>query len=58
MIRLDAALVPVRAWPKRAHQGWRYLAAEDAPEDMSGGGDGIEMLPPPLAAALAGLALI
>ena len=50
IIRLDAELVPVRAWPKRAHQGWRYLAAADAPQDLAGGCDGIAELPLPLAA--------
>ena len=33
-IRLEPRLIPVRAQPKRAHQGWRYLAAEDAPPDL------------------------
>lgn len=31
--------VPVVAVPKRAHQGWRYLEAADAPPDLTGGGD-------------------
>lgn len=30
--------VPVVAVPKRAHQGWRYLAAADAPADLAAGG--------------------
>lgn len=55
IIRLDAALVPVRASPKRAHQGWRYLAADDAPADYEGD-DG--ELPPELASKLSVLALI
>jgi hypothetical protein len=58
IIRLDAELVPVRALPKRAHQGWRYLSADDAPRDLVGDDDGVAMLPAPLAARLAGLALI
>jgi hypothetical protein len=58
LISLDAKLVPVRAWPKRAHQGWRYLAAADAPQDLAGDDDGIGDLPPPLVAALASIALI
>jgi hypothetical protein len=58
VISLDPDLVPTRAWPKRAHQGWRYLAASDAPQDLAGGEDGIGELPPPLAAALAAVALI
>jgi hypothetical protein len=58
IIRLDPQLVAVRALPKRAHQGWRYLLAGDAPPDLYGEGDGLETLPPPLAERLALLALI
>lgn len=58
IIRLDPELVPVRALPKRAHQGWRYLAEADAPRDLDGDDDGLALLPPQLAARLAGLALI
>ena len=58
IIRLDPELVPVRARPKRAHQGWRYLVAADAPPDLDGDDDGLMLLPPDLAAKLATLALI
>jgi hypothetical protein len=58
VIRLDPELVPVRTLPRRAHQGWRYLAASDAPPDLLGGGDGVAELPPQLAEQLALLALI
>ncbi|HEY5723672.1 MAG TPA: DUF1489 domain-containing protein [Allosphingosinicella sp.] len=58
IIQLDPELVPVRARPKRAHQGWRYLAAEDAPLDFDGSDEGIAALPPDLAVKLAALALI
>ena len=58
IIRLDPRLVPVRAHPRRAHQGWRYLVAGDAPPDLEGGGDGVAELPPQLAQELALLALI
>jgi hypothetical protein len=58
IIRLDPELVPVRALPKRAHQGWRYLTEADAPRDLDGADDGVGMLPVELAARLAGLALI
>ena len=58
VIRLDPELVAVRARPKRAHQGWRYLAAADAPPDLAGAGDGLAALPPELAERLALLALI
>ena len=58
IIRLDSRLVPVRAYPKRAHQGWRYLAAADAPLDFDGSDDGIAELPPGLLNKLSALALI
>lgn len=58
IIRLDPELVPVRALPKRAHQGWRYLSEADAPRDLDGDDDGVATLPPQLAARLAGLALL
>ena len=34
-IGLGAPPVPVDPLPKRAHQGWRYLAADDAPPDLA-----------------------
>jgi hypothetical protein len=58
LIRLDAALVPVRTQPKRAHQGWRYLAAGDAPIDLDGEADELAALPPKLISALSALALV
>ena len=58
LIALDPELVPVRARPKRAHQGWRYLSPDDAPLDFDGADDGLLALPPDLAARLAVLALI
>ncbi len=58
VIRLDPVLVPVHARAKRAHQGWRYLAADAAPADLTGEGDGLSVLPPRLVVELASLALI
>ncbi|WP_017668791.1 DUF1489 domain-containing protein [Sandarakinorhabdus sp. AAP62] len=52
---------PVRVAPRpcRAHQGWRYLAAEDAPPDLGEGpGDGIDALPAGLVRELQSLWLI
>jgi hypothetical protein len=57
-IRLADELIPVRYRPKRAHQGWRYLTAADAPVDLDGNGDEVDALPPDLAGKLAALALI
>lgn len=58
IIRLDPRLIRVRALAKRAHQGWRYLAAADAPADLDGEPDGIDALPPALLGKLASLALV
>ncbi|MGZ8281360.1 MAG: DUF1489 family protein [Allosphingosinicella sp.] len=58
IIRLDPELVVVRALPRRAHQGWRYLAAGEAPPDLETAGDGLDELPTRLAEELAVLALI
>lgn len=58
IIRLDPELVPVRALARRGHQGWRYLAAADAPPDLADGEDGVAALPPDLVGKLTTLALI
>jgi hypothetical protein len=47
----------VRATPKRAHQGWRYLSAEDAPPVLCEGDMGDEF-PPQLLKELSALMLI
>jgi len=57
IIRLDPTLVPVRPLLKRAHQGWRYLAPEDAPVDFQDG-DELLLMPARLERKLAGLGLI
>jgi hypothetical protein len=58
LIRLDAALVPVTPRPRRAHQGWRYLTADDAPPDLASDPTGLSELPPELLSELAALALV
>ena len=58
IIRLAPELVRVRRQAMRAHQGWRYLEAADAPDDLEGAPDGIDALPPALLGKLAGLALL
>ena len=55
---LQPELIAVHPQPRRAHQGWRYLAGVDAPADLHGGGDGLGELPAALAGELAALALI
>jgi hypothetical protein len=57
-IHIDPDLVLVAARPKRAHQGWRYLEAADAPVDLGGDADGLATMPPALVGKLAELALI
>jgi hypothetical protein len=54
-IRLAPCLIDVAPRPRRAHQGWRYLAGSDAPADL---GFDEEPLPPQLGAELARLGLI
>jgi hypothetical protein len=57
-IHLAPDLVLVQAQPKRAHQGWRYLEAADAPADLGGDTTGLAAMPPELMGRLAELALI
>jgi len=59
LILLDPALIPVRPVPRRAFQGWRYLTADDAPQDLgSGRGGALSAMPPEMRRALAELCLI
>ena len=44
-IRLSPRLVRIEPRPKRAHQGWRYLAVDDAPRDLAEGEDQGDVLP-------------
>ena len=58
-IELAPGPVPVEPRPCRAHQGWRYLAAADAPADFAGGAsDGVEALPAGLVRELQSLWLL
>ena len=57
-IHIDPELVLVHARPKRAHQGWRYLEAKDAPLDLGEGAEGAASLPAGLVGRLAELGLI
>lgn len=57
-IRLAPQVILVTPRAKRAHQGWRYLEAADAPADLGGDAGGGAPLPPALAGRLADLALL
>lgn len=58
-IHIDPDLRLVLAQPRRAHQGWRYLEAQDAPADLGdGAADGLAAMPPALVGKLSELALI
>ncbi|MEW5962449.1 MAG: DUF1489 domain-containing protein [Pseudomonadota bacterium] len=59
LLVLDPELIPVRPTPRRPFQGWRYLAAADAPADLTGAQAGAAAgMPPGLRRALAELCLI
>jgi hypothetical protein len=53
----SAELTTVSPMPRRAHQGWRYLAEADAPK-TDDDGTGLRTLPPELYGKLASLALL
>lgn len=57
-IVISTRLIDVLPVPRRAHQGWRYLDAKDAPQDLGGSGAGGDMLPGRLASELARLGLV
>lgn len=57
-IHLDPVLILTEARPKRAHQGWRYLAAADAPRDLAAGAEAGDAVPPALLGKLAALGLV
>ncbi|NBC35855.1 DUF1489 family protein [Novosphingobium sp. FSY-8] len=56
-ILIARQLVDVQPRPRRAHQGWRYLEAADAPPDLHGVGGTGDVMPAHLAAELARLGL-
>lgn len=57
-IVLDQDLIRIEATPKRAFQGWRYLAPQDAPRDLSGARATEETLPVDLQNALAEIGVL
>lgn len=59
LLLLNPEIVPVRPAPRRAFQGWRYLAADEAPADVKpGSGDTSAEMPPKMRKTLADLGLI
>ena len=57
-IHIDPALVLTEGRPKRAHQGWRYLEAADAPVDLGAGMVAGDVIPAALLGKLSALGLI
>jgi hypothetical protein len=57
-IVLSGTLVPVEPRRLRPFQGWRYLAAHEAPRDLASFGSGMRSLPPELARELSVLGLL
>ncbi|HVR90975.1 MAG TPA: DUF1489 family protein [Novosphingobium sp.] len=57
-ILISTRLIDVYPIPRRAHQGWRYLADENAPRDLAPGEDASTAMPGRLAGELAKLGLV
>lgn len=57
-IVIAARAIPVLAQPRRAHQGWRYLAEGDAPADLDSAGADMAAMPSGLRDELALLGLV
>ena len=57
-IVISTKLIALYPSPCRAHQGWRYLADENAPRDLEEGEDAGEAMPGKLAGDLARLGLV
>ncbi|MGH1423229.1 MAG: DUF1489 family protein [Pseudooceanicola sp.] len=57
-IVLDRQLIRTTPAPRRAFQGWRYLAQSDAPPDLSATRVSEDALPPTLSAALAEIGVL
>ena len=55
---LEPRLLPVLPRPSRPFQGWRYLAAKEAPPDLKRGAKGVAKLPEKLRRELRELGLL
>jgi hypothetical protein len=59
LLILKRTLISVRPLPRRPFQGWRYLAADEAPPDLKrGSASGIAIMPAKLRKQLAELGLL
>lgn len=59
LLILKNELIPVRPTPRRAFQGWRYLDADEAPDDLKRGrAGGVAAMPPKMKKQLAELGLL
>ena len=57
-IVMEPKIIRIEPRPLRAFQGWRYLAAKDAPPDTAKNGQGSASLPEPLRKELRELGLL
>jgi hypothetical protein len=58
-IRIRPELIAIRSYPKRAHQGWRYLEESDAPTDLGAGeSEAQEHMPPKMLGELVRMGLV
>lgn len=55
---LDPTVIPVRPHPHRPFQGWRYLAAKDAPGDIGHSSGDLAQMPEAMRRELADLGLL
>jgi hypothetical protein len=55
---LEPVLIPVTPRPCRPFQGWRYLAAGDAPPDLASGGGDLGAMPEAMRRELAEMGLL
>ncbi len=58
LIHLNPDIIPLLPLPRKFHQGWRYMEAEDAPADLADSGKGAEAMPPALLQELRALGLM
>ncbi len=57
-IVLERELIRTQPTPRRAFQGWRYLAPEDVPPDLPAHRQGDDELPPELSGKLAEIGVL